>query len=71
MKKVRKIRLHGVMTETLKTKGSNFALDPGFNWKLVECFKQQCCTHVRRTIWSCCMILYALKFIQFVVRETS
>ena len=36
MKKVRKIRWHSVMTETLKTKGSNFVFDRGFNWKPVE-----------------------------------
>ena len=40
MKKVRKVRWHGVMTKTLKTQESNLVLDPGFNWNPVECFKQ-------------------------------
>ena len=31
MNKVRKIRWHGVMTETLKTQANNFVWDPGFN----------------------------------------
>ena len=40
MKKVRKIRWHSVMTETLKIKASNFVLDPGFIWKPAECSEQ-------------------------------
>ena len=39
MKKVRKIRWHSVMTETLKTQASNFVLDPGFHYKPVARFK--------------------------------
>ena len=38
--KVRKVRWHGVVRETLKAKASNFVLDPRFNWKPVECSKQ-------------------------------
>ena len=40
MKKVRKVRWHGVVKETLKALASNFVLDPRFNWKPVECSKQ-------------------------------
>ena len=40
MKKVRKIRWHGVMTEMLKTKTSNFVLDRDINWKPEECSEQ-------------------------------
>ena len=29
-----------VMRETLKTKAISFVLDPGFNWKPVECSEQ-------------------------------
>ena len=31
MKKVRKVRWHGVLRETLKAQASNFVLDPHFN----------------------------------------
>ena len=72
MKKVRKIRWHGVMTETLKAKTSNFVLDPGFNWKPVERSDQCCCTQIPGFTKdnSSSMILYTLGFIQFVFRET-
>ena len=40
MKKVRKARWHGAMTETLKTQASNFVMDPCFYWKPVECSEQ-------------------------------
>ena len=36
MKKIRKIRRHIVGKEALKTKTSNFALDPCLHWKAVE-----------------------------------
>ena len=32
MKKVRKVRWHGVVRETLKAQANNFVLDPRFNW---------------------------------------
>ena len=38
--KVRKVRWHGVVRETLKAQASKFVLDPRFNWKPVECSKQ-------------------------------
>ena len=40
MKKVRKVRWHGVVRETLKAQASNYILDPRLNWKRVECSKQ-------------------------------
>ena len=40
MKKVRKERSHGVMTETLKTQASNIVLESRFNWKPMKCSKQ-------------------------------
>ena len=46
MKKVRKVRWHGVVRETLKAQASNFVLDPRFNWKPVECPKQRRSTHM-------------------------
>ena len=51
----------------------NFVLDPRFNWKPVECSKQLCSALMPGLTedYSGNMILYALKFIQFVVRETS
>ena len=72
-KKVRKVRWHGVVRETLKAQASNFVLDPRFNWKPVECSKQWCSTHMPGFTedYSGSMVLYALKFIQFVVWETS
>ena len=65
MKKVRKVRWHGVVRETLKAQASNFVLDPRFNWKPVECSKQRCSTHTPGLTedYSGSMILYALKFI--------
>ena len=70
---VKKVRWHGVLRETLKVQASNFVLDPRFNWKPVECSKQCCSTHMPGLTedYSGSMILYALKFIQFIVRETS
>ena len=81
MKKVRNIRWHTVLidtlktvpTDTLKTETSNFVLNPSLHWKPVEC-SQQCCYTCMPGLTkdkSGCMILYALKLIQFVVRETS
>ena len=36
------------MAETLKTKANSFVLDPGCNWKPVECSKLSCCTCIPR-----------------------
>ena len=36
MKKVRKVRWHGVVRETLKAQASNFVLDPCFNWTVIH-----------------------------------
>ena len=73
MKKVRNIGWHIVLIDTLKTETSNFVLDPSLHWKPVECSEQCCCTcmPVLTEDKSGCMILYALKSIQFVVRDTS
>ena len=38
MKKVRKVRWHGVVRETLKAQARSFVLDPRFNWKPVSVF---------------------------------
>ena len=40
MKKVRNVRWHGVVREALKAQASNLVLDPRFNWKPVQRFKQ-------------------------------
>ena len=40
MKKVRNVRCHTVLKDTLKTETSNFSL----HWKPVECSQQCCCT---------------------------
>ena len=40
MKKVRNIRWHTVLTETLKTEINNFVLNPSIPWKPVECSEQ-------------------------------
>ena len=73
MKKVRNIRWHTVLIDTLKTDKSNVVLNPSHHWKLVECSQQCCCTCIPGLTKekSGCMILYVLKLIQFVVRETS
>ena len=44
MKKVRNIRRHTVLIDTLKTETSNFVLNPSLHWKPVECPQQCCCT---------------------------
>ena len=75
MKKVRNIRWHTVLTDTLKTETSNFVLNPSlhWNWKPVECSDQCCCTCMPRPMEdkSGCMILYALELIQFIVMEAT
>ena len=43
MKKVRNIRWHTVLTDTLKTETSNFVFSPSLHWKPVECSQQCCC----------------------------
>ena len=40
MKKVGRVRWHGVVRETLKAQVSKFVLNLRFNWKPVECSKQ-------------------------------
>ena len=73
MKNIRNIRWHTVLIDTLKTETSNFVLNPSLHWKPVEC-SQQCwytCMPGLTKDKSGCMTLYALKLIQFVVRETS
>ena len=73
MEKVRNIRWHTVLIDTLKTETSNFVLNPSLHWKPVECFDQCCCTCMPGLTEdkSDSMILYSLKFILFVVRVTS
>ena len=73
MKKVRSIRYHTVLVDTLKTETSNFVLDPSPHWKPVECFERCCCTCMPGLTEdkSSYMILCALKLIQFVIRDTS
>ena len=44
MKKVRNIRWHTVLIDTLKTETSNFVLNPSLHWKPVECSQECCCT---------------------------
>ena len=73
MKKVRNIRWHTVLIDTLKTETSNFVLNPRLHWKPVGCSEKCCCTCKPGLTEdkSGCMLLYALKLIQFVVRDTS
>ena len=73
MKKVRKIRWHTVLIDTLKTETGNFVLFPSLHWKPVECSEQRCCTCMPGLTedTSGCTTLYALNFIQFVVRDAS
>ena len=42
--KVRNIRWHTVLIDTLKTEISNFVLNPSLHWKPVECSEQCRCT---------------------------
>ena len=73
-KKVRNIWWNTDLIDTLKTETSNFVLNPSlnWNWKPVECSEQCCCTCMPGLTEDKlgCMILYVLKFIQFVVRDT-
>ena len=73
MKKVRNIGWHIVLIDILKTETSNFVLHPNLHWKPVECSEQCCCTCMSLLTEdkSGCMVLYALKSIQFVVRDTN
>ena len=73
MKKVRNIRWHTVLIDTLKTETSNFVLNPSLHWKPLECSEQCCCTCMPGLTEdkSGCMILYALKLIQLVARDAS
>ena len=47
MKKVRNIRWHTVLIDTLKTETSNFVLNPSLHWKPVECSQECCCTFMQ------------------------
>ena len=71
--KVRNIRWHTVLIDTLKTETGNLVLNPSLHWKPVECSELCCSTYMPRLTKdkSCCMILHTLKLIQFVVRDTS
>ena len=73
MKTVGNLRWHTVLVDTLQTETSNFVLDPSLHWKLVPCSEQCCftCMPGLAEDKSCCMILYELKLIKFVVRDTS
>ena len=61
MKKVRIIRWHTVLIDSLKTETSNFVLNPSLHWKPVECSQQCCCTCMPRLTKdkSGCMIVCA------------
>ena len=71
--KVRKVRWHTGLIDTLETETSNFVLNPKLHWKLVQCSEQCCCICMPGLTEdkSGCMILYALKLIQLSVRDTS
>ena len=73
MKKVRNICWHTVLIDTLKTETNNFVLNSSLHCNPVECSEQCCCICMPGLTEdkSGCMILYALKLIQFVVRDTS
>ena len=73
MKKVRNMRWHTVLIDTLKTETRSFVLNLSLHWKPEECSEQCCCTCMPGLTEdkSGCMILYALKLIRFVVRDTS
>ena len=73
LEKVRNIRWHTVLTDTLKPETSNFVLNPNLHWKPVECSEQCCCTCMPGLTEdkSGCVILYVLKLIHFVVGDTS
>ena len=73
MKKVRNIWRHTVLIDALKTETSNFVLNRSLHWNPAECSQQCCCTCMPEVTEhkSGYMILYALKLIQLVVRDTS
>ena len=74
MKEVRNVRWYTVMIDTLKTEAKSiFVLNPSLHCKPVECSEQCFCTCMPGLMEdkSGCIILYALKLIQFVVRDTS
>ena len=61
------------MIYSLKTETSNFALNNSLHLKPVECSEQGCraCMPGITEDKSGCMVLCALKFVQFVVRDTN
>ena len=70
VKKVRETWWLSVLLEILKSQASKCVLDPSFYWKPVTFSEQRGCTHMPALAGdkSGCMILYALKFVQCVVR---
>ena len=73
MQKVRDIWWHTFLIDTLKTETSNFVLNPSLHWMPADCSEQCCCTFMPGLTEDKLgyMILHAMKFIQFVVRDTS
>ena len=57
--------------EGQKVETGNLVLNPSHHWKPVECSEQCCCTCMPGLTKdkSGCMILYALRFVLFVVRD--
>ena len=73
MQKIRNVWWHAVLIYSLKTETSNFALNNNLHLKPVECSEQGCraCMPGLTENKSGCMVLCALKFMQFVVRDTN
>ena len=73
MQKIRNVWWHEVLIYSLKTETSNFALNNSLHLKPVECSEQGCraCMPGLTEDKSGCMVLCALKFMQFVVRDTN
>ena len=71
--KIRNTWLYAVLSDKMKTKKSNYVLNPSLHWKPVQCSKQCCCSCMAELTEDKLgiMILYALKFVQFIVRDTS
>ena len=57
----------------VENRESNFVLNRSLYWQPAECSEQCCCTCMPGLPEDKlgCTILYALKFIQFVARDTS
>ena len=65
--------LQTVPINTLKAETNNFVPNPSLHWKPVKSSEQCWCTCMPGLTEdkSGCMILYVLKLIQFVARDTS